>query len=371
MHKKTIAVILLAAFSGTCWTFIVLISGFLTAYRLFEWSINSAVQTVFVQNTNLESEPSIRVLGPDNPFFKVVKNEPNDFGIQWKDVKINLENPTCRLKQLGGPGVRVMGKLNGMKEYPVTIDTGYPCCLLITDTVVADSALEIYPIKSIAKEDIGGLCHVARIDIADMSITDPPCEYLLGHYEKKVLGQTIRKEKQILFGLAFLQKFAYVLIDNVAGEIEFCAKGDFTPNPDTSWSKYPMFIEKDHRRRERLMVDVPIEGKVTNLKFDTGATAGLLIREKVWNQLSENLTVLRKHNSFMVTLGGKVPCREITVEKLQVGDSLVKSAIIFVESDKTSFLEETPMLGMGYFKNMAIVLDFQQRLLWVKNPKAH
>jgi hypothetical protein len=302
MRKKTVAIICLGTFAGACWTITVFLSAFLTACGAFKWALESSGH-VFIQRDDLASEPGVRVLEPNNPFFKIVKNEPNDFGIQWKDVKINLENPTCRLKQLGGPGVRVMGKLNGMKEYPVTIDTGHPHCLLITDTVVADSALEIYPMQGMA-EDIGGLCHVARIDIADMSVTDPPCEYLLGHYEKRFLGQTLRKQKEILFGLAFLQKFEYILIDNVTGEIEFCAKGDFTPDLNESWSRYPMLIEKDQRGRESLMVDMPIESKITKLEFDTGATCGLFTREKIWNQLSENLTVLRKNNSFMLTPGG-------------------------------------------------------------------
>jgi hypothetical protein len=249
------------------------------------------------------------------------------------------------------------------------IDTGNPMWLIVSDTVVADSTLDIYPMEEMPP-NIGGLCHVPRIKIGDIVITDPLCHYEVGHYEKKVLGLTTWKEKRVLLGLRIMRKFVYLVIDNIAGEVEFCAKGSFQADPNEHWSQYSMSIEEDEWDQERLMVNMRIAGQERQVVFDTGFDGTLSITERTWDELSDKLTVLRRRHSYFATPRGLVPCRDITVERLEVADTLVDNAVIYVKSNDTPFARGGFTLGMGYFKDAVIVLDFERGLMWIKNPQS-
>jgi hypothetical protein len=158
MRKKTIAIVSLAVIAGMCWVLTVFSSAVFVGCKALTWAVKST-RLVIIQSDNLESVPGVRVLDANNPFFKMTKRGPNRVHIEWAETKVTLKNQTCRIAQLGTGLVLVMGQLNGDKEYPTIIDTGNPMWLVINDTVVADSALEIYPIQEMDK-DIGGLCHV-------------------------------------------------------------------------------------------------------------------------------------------------------------------------------------------------------------------
>jgi hypothetical protein len=367
MRKKTVAIISLGTFAALCWTLIVILCACFVGYRAFKWAVTSAYQIVFVERPNLESEPGIRILDANNPFFKVTRKGPKRLDIEWAHINIKLKHPKCRAKRLNGMRVRVMGQLNGDKEYPVVIDTGNPKGLVVSDTVVADSQLDIYPMEM--RPNIAGLCHVAQIEIGDMAITNPLCHYKLSHYERKVFGQIVWKERLVTLGLELMRKFAYLLIDNIAAEVEFCAKDSFQPDANESWSQYPMSIEKDEWNQERLMIDIPIGGETRQAVFDTGSDGGLDMTEGVWQQFRSNLTVQKRRESYLATPRGLVACSRITVKRLAVGDRLINNATINVVSNDTPFQRQNLTLGMRYFQDTGIVLDFQRMLMWVKYPK--
>lgn len=368
MRKKTIAIVSLAVIAGMCWALLVFLSAVFTGYRTLKWALGSSAY-VFVQSNDLASELGVRVLEPNNPSFKVTRSEPNRVHIEWAKTKVTLKNKTCRIAQLGTGFVQVMGQLNGDKEYPTVIDTGNPMWLVVSDTVVADSALDIYPIQEMDK-DVGGLCHMHRIKIGDIVITNPLCHYALGHYERRVLGRTIWKEKRMLLGLGIMRKFVYLVIDNLDGEVEFCAEGSFQADPNEPWSQYSMSIEKDELNQERLMVNMRIAGQERQVVFDTGFDGTLGIIERTWDELSDKLTVLRRGHSYFATPRGLVFYRDITVERLEVADRLIDNAIIHVKSNDTPFARGCFTLGMGYFQDAVIVLDFERGLMWIKNPQS-
>ncbi len=351
-----------------CWALLVSLSAVFTGYKALTRAVKST-GLVLIQSDNLESVPGVRVLDANNPFFKVTKRGPKRIGIKWAETKVILKNQTCRIAQLGTGMVQVMGQLNGDKEYPTVIDTGNPMWLIVSDTVVADSALDIYPMQEMAP-NIGGLCHVPRIKIGDIVITDPLCHYALGHYERRVLGRTIWKEKRMLLGLGIMRKFVYLVIDNLDGEVEFCAEGSFQADPNGPWSQYSMSIEKDELNQERLMVNMQIAGQERQVVFDTGFDGTLGIIERTWDELSDKLTVLRRGHSYFATPRGLVPYRDITVERLEVADRLIDNAIIYVKSNDTPFARGGFTLGMGYFQDAVIVLDFERGLMWIKNPQS-
>ncbi|MHC4314438.1 MAG: hypothetical protein ACYSW3_18455 [Planctomycetota bacterium] len=53
-----------------------------------------------------------------------------------------------------------------------------------------------------------------------------------------------------------------------------------------------------------------------------------------------------------------------------MADASINNAIIFVESIDTPFGGEFFTLGMGYFQDIVIVLDFGRGLMWIKNPQS-
>lgn len=370
MRKKTIAIVSLAVIAGMCWTLMVFSSAVFIGCKALTWAVKST-RPVLIQSDNLESVPGVRVLDANNPFFKVTRSGPKRIGIKWAKTNIKLKHPKCRVKQLAGMNLLVMGQLNGNKAYPVMIDTGNPKDLVVSDTVVADSQLDIYPIEELGPP-FGGLCHVARIEIGNMAITNPMCYYMLSHYERRVLGRTIWKQRDILLGLGLIRKFVYVLIDNITGEVEFCVKGSFEADPNESWSQYSMSIETDDQNQERLMVDMPIAGQAREIVFDTGYGGGLVMTERIWEGFSENLTVIRTRDALLATLLGLEPCHDIIVEKLEVGGRSINNATIAVtvESDSNLSRQESITLGMMYFKDTVVVLDFERGLMWVKNPQS-
>jgi len=368
MRKKTIAIISLGAFAASCWTFIIFFSAFITGYRVFKWAARSTEWVVFVEKANLESEPGIRVLDANNPFFKVTIVEPNRVDVKWAKTDINLERPKCRVKQLGTTLIRVAGLLNGDKEYPVVIDSGCSAHLVVNDVIVVENGLDILPLKVGLK--MGGLCYVAQIEIGDMAITSPPCCYSLTHYEKKVLGRTTWKERNILLGLGLMQKFEYVLIDKINSEVEFCKECSFRADSNESWSQYPISIEADRQNVSRLMVEIPIAAEERKIILDTGADGGLLITEKIWETFSAGLKVVAQSSDRVRMRDGWNEVKKIVVEKLTLGEESINNATIIVMSNNSIFGENFSLLGLDYFADTVVVIDFGRKLFWIRNPQS-
>ncbi len=366
MRKKTVAIIFLGSFVVLCWTEIIFLSAFTTGYRVFKWAAKSTERVVFVERANLESEPGIRILDANNPFFKVTSVEPNRVDVKWAKTDINLERPKCRVKQLGTTLIRVMGLLNGDKEYPVVIDSGCSTHLVVNDVIVVENGLDILPLKEVGLK-MGGLCYVAQFKIGDIEISSPLCCYSLTHYEKKVLGLTTWKERNILLGLGLMQKFEYVLIDNINSEVEFCKEGSFRANSNESWSQYRISIEADRQNVLRLMVEIPIAAEERKIILDTGADGGLLITEKIWETLSAGLKIVDESSDRIRMRDGWKVVKKIVVEKLTLGEESISNATISVMSNDSVFGENFSLLGMDYFADTVVVLDFGRKLFWVRN----
>ena len=65
---------------------------------------------------------------------------------------------------------------------------------------------------------------------------------------------------------------------------------------------------------------------------------------------------------------GRLNCEKTVVPGLQVGNRLVKDALISVFPDDCPLLDESEaLLGMQYFLDTVVALDFENCLLWVKN----
>jgi hypothetical protein len=324
---------------------------------------------VFVEVENLESTPGITLMDPNAGGIEIVKvNDNNGIKVNWSPVGIHLNDTgKCRVRQVGKFNLQVQGQLPNGNEYPVVIDSGNAAPMAVITTVVLENALPVLPFKQLPKGQ-GGFCRLGELKIGDMRVVNPPCRYWTGHYERRFLGWTTWKQKDINLGLGLMQSFVYILIDNISREIEFSVV-HFLAEPNEAWASYPMIIEPGEHGNTRLMVDIPVAGQTRHVMLDTGAGPGLILTEKIWAKISDGLHVVSTVKSFVSSpTDGRVRCNEVVVKELGVGEALIPNAAVFVMPNENPYGEDDFTLGMGFFKETTVVLDFGNNLLWTKNP---
>ena len=354
MRKKTIAIIFLATFSASCWAFML----------AMKWTD----KTVYVYAHDFESSPGVRLMDPNHVIFEIISQESNRVNVKWDKTEIH-HTGRCRVKMREeSPNVQVLAQVNDGKTYPLVIDSGATKYLACTDSLVLDAGLEIFPIDELGK-NIGGLCHLDQLKIGALTIVHPACEYWLAHYERHVLGQTIWKEKKLNLGLNLMKEFSYILFDNVTREVEFTTNNSFNPQDSNQWHQYPISIERNDKQYARLMVDIPLVGQIQRIEFDTGAAPGLILTESTWAKISSGLNIRYQEKGQLRTpLSGWLPCRMITVEQLALGNISINDARIHIIADDNPFGKDEFTLGIGFFRKTVIVLDFERKILWVRNP---
>lgn len=348
MRKKTFITISLWIIIAICWTLV--------------FALRYTKQTVFVYTPNLESCPDIKILDANNPYFQVTY-EPNRIFTEWKETNIFLKESKCRVKKPKGKHIYITAVLNNNK-YPLIIDTGFGECLVVNDLTVTDNNLGIFPFKT-GNPALAGLCHIDKLQIGDMTITNPQSYYYLSHYKKKLFGITTFKQRKIILGLGIMRQFRYVLIDNIDSILEF-SMDSFHAEPVESWRQYEMLIENDSQNTTRLMVKIPIAGENTKIAFDTGYDCCLIMTEKIWERYAIKLHKVKEKKNRSLLTSGVYDIREITIDKLSIGNKIFPNESIHIFSDNTIYGPDFFMLGINCFKNTVIVLDFEHNLLWVK-----
>lgn len=353
MRKRIYVIIFLWIITALCWVFV--------------FALKYANRTVFVYTDNLESMPGIHVLDANNPYFRVTLKEPNEVAVNWAGKRVEMKKPECRVSRLGGALAYVQGQLNEDKEYPVLFDSGFSQHALVSDTVVQDAGLDIYPVKGLGGT-IGGLCHLGRLRIGDLTIVNPPCAYTLAHYEERRFRRAPLKEKKIWLGLRLMKQFRYILFDNVSREVEFSIKESFKPSDPNQWRHFVTTIKSYGPAGEKLMVDIPVAGHPRRVYFDTGAGSALVVAEDVWETIESELTVLRRSRKKINMMDGFESCEEVIVEKLVVGETTRSCEKVHILDNESRWGKELFLLGIGFFQETVIVLDFTSELLWIKKP---
>jgi predicted aspartyl protease len=356
MRKKTIVTILLFIFIALCWVFI--------------FALKFTNRIVFIQARNIDGIPGARLLDPNNGIFEIISQEPNRVNVKWEKTDIYLKD-SCRVKMReNSQGVEILGQINNRKSYPVVIDTGATGYLAVTDSLVPDADLEIYPVDGLGK-NVGGLCLIKKLKLGTLTIVHPACVYWLAHYERRVLGLTTWREKNINLGLGLMKEFGYVLIDNVTREVEFAVKNSFNPQDSKQWHQYQMVTEHTEKQSSRLIIDIPLAGESRQIELDTGAASGLILTEKIWAEVSTGLRLLSEEQAQLATpLFGLLPCRKITVERFDVGNISINNAQVSVIANDSPYGHDNFVLGVGFFKKTVIVLDFKRNTLWIRNPES-
>jgi hypothetical protein len=100
-----------------------------------------------------------------------------------------------------------------------------------------------------------------------------------------------------------------------------------------------------------------------------GSGNGLAVRKSLWNKICANIPSVKvKRGCDLYPYIGRLDCKKAVIPKLQVGGRLVNNALISVFPDDCPLLDESEaLLGMQYFLDTALALDFEKSLLWVKN----
>ena len=336
---------------------------------IFSGALLISVKTAefeLVETTDLTTQPGVRVLSEDWDGITITElaNQPGNFSVDWKETSINLSG-TCRVDRLDRNNVRVLAQLPNGGQYPIVIDSGNPRYLLITDTIVAEAGLEIYPMQGLGA-NIGGFCHVCPLKIGNMEIVHPPCEYTITHYRMRSLGWTWWREKKLNMGLGLMKGFKYIIIDCAGGAVEFSSEQSFQADASQAWSQYPMTLETDQRGHEWLMVDIDLGSGLRHIILDTGAGSGLIAAKDAWAKLSQGLQIKDVVSDKLIMTYGLEPCENITLTELRIGDMLLCDAVVKVIDNNNPWGPDFALLGIGYFANTAIALDFEHSRLWIQ-----
>ncbi len=328
---------------------------------------------VYVTDSILDSLDPNQILGDDNPAFTVTDKEPNQFSIKWKKSEIR-QAKTVRLNTLGPPCIRIMGSCwNGKgilrPQYPVYIDTGCGSTVLVTDSIVKDARLGFYP-KQMG-EGHAGLCHLCQLKIGNITFVHPPCTSRSGHYEKKPVGEEAQIAHEIFLGVGMLKSFKYILLDTPVEQVEFSVQDSFDPNDPGLWRNFPMTIETTRSLNDILFVTIPINGKDCKVQFDTGAECGILVTTSYWQEFLKPLDHQGPKSTYIRKFDGLKRADCYTVKELGFAGYVIGNAEVIIQLSNEERAKDSKILvGMEFFQGCALVLDFENGLLWLKRADA-
>ena len=334
-----------------------------------------------VNTKNLEDRADVHLMDPNGgPYLiKVARSNSGMKGFWWTiDGRIEQQKP-CRVQYhklyAANHFMVVEGRIgNGKKRYPIILDTGASQPIFVKDIHVLDNKLPIYPIGTNDIDSEGyrlGLCHLPKLRIGEVTLANLACLYLERHMELELFGLPIARDESIIVGLPALREFKYVAFDSVNREVEFSHGKVFEPAELQLWARYPFSIEEDLYGNALLFVEIPIAGEKMELQLDTGSGNGLVLRQELWETISPKAPNVKLRTSKeLYPYIGQLPCKRGIVGELKVGDRTVKGAKISVFPDDSPLLIHCHgLLGMQYFRDTVMVLDFEGGLMWVKNPQ--
>ena len=92
------------------------------------------------------------------------------------------------------------------------------------------------------------------------------------------------------------------------------------------------------------------------------------MNQDLWQRINKDFKDIRlKKGKDFYPYIGKLKCEYAFVPKINIAGRALENARISVFPDDSLLLEECDgMLGMQYFLDTVIVLDFERNLLWVK-----
>jgi len=264
----------------------------------------------------------------------------------------------------------VQGRLANGNSYPVVLDTGASPPLFVNDIHIVENNLPVRPFRTSPRDPVGrGMCQLPELRIGPIVIAEWPCFYREQHFERRFLGLAGSKDKTIIAGLGVLRAFKYVAFDGINKEAEFSLDRVFEPADANAWASYPLQVEEGWQDNAYLFVIVPVAGREIRVQLDTGSGRGLAISRRCWQELSKRIPNTKLHRGKdLYPYIGWVNCRRGVIRELEVGNRTIENAMVSVFPDDSPLAEQcNGLLGMQYFEDAIMVLDFERNLMWIKD----
>ncbi len=266
----------------------------------------------------------------------------------------------------------VEGKIDNGKCYPVVLDTGASVTLFVNDIHIVENQLAYSPMKSGYNDPSGwGKCCLPKLNIGQVTLINWPCYYREQHAEYRLFGLPVAREKAVIAGLGALRKFKYVMFDSIREEAELSLVKTFEPVNHNIWTKYSFDIEEELNGNTFLYVKIPVAGEETELQLDTGSGKGLAVSEELWKKISQRVPQIRlTQDKDLYPYIGLLACKHGVISEIKIGERTIKNAGISVFPDNSPIVDRcSGLIGMQYFQNTIIVLDFERNLLWVRSTR--
>jgi hypothetical protein len=262
------------------------------------------------------------------------------------------------------------GVVNGKCTYPIVIDSGMDYPILVSDVHIRENSLPVFPFTNQEGEWLkGGVCRIDELSVGTYRLVNIYGPYKEDRIALRVFGVPVFREKTLILGLPFMMRMKYLLMDGERKELEMSADRSFTAKGTDSWEQWPCAIHEG----PILVVEIPIMGREMSLRLDTGSGGGLEIKESVWRDIREEFPPvnLRKDTRFYPLAGGRIPSREGLVKNMMVGTRRVQDGKLVVLSDDARAVDQAQgLLGMEFFNDTTMVLDFERNLMWVRRASS-
>jgi hypothetical protein len=190
--------------------------------------------------------------------------------------------------------------------------------------------------------------------------------------EVQFFGLPLARDKAAIAGLQALRRFKYIAFDSIRKEVEFSLGTTFEPENSDSWAKYPFTIEEDLGGNNYLFVKIPVAGEEIEIQLDTGSGRGLAIAEELWEKIyNKTQPVKLKKGRDLYPYIGWLLCKRGVIPAIEIGNRIVRNAMISVFPNDSPIVDGcSGLIGMQYFQDTVMALDFERDLMWVKAPQA-
>ncbi len=319
---------------------------------------------------DISKNPSLAHFDVNNLPFDVKKEYQQDKGITIITVVPKFEpgaNKTFSMKYhhsliYSAPNVHIPVEFPNGRKYIAYLDTGLPFYVFLTSDIILDYKLSIWPMDP--NDTFKGLCHIPVLNIGPARIKDAAGYYWEQQWQFRILNIPVYKHSAIILGVKFIKSFDYVLFDNVGREVVFSKDGAFEPDNPQVWMSFPFSIKPDSFENERIMVQIPVNGYVCELFFDScGDKPGLRLNKSHWQAVEPKLSVKRLKKTHIYNFqAGRVAVQKAAVSQISIGDKILKNAEIVISEDPNSLSK----FSLDYFQDTVVVLDFVNRRMWIK-----
>ncbi|MBW8017446.1 MAG: hypothetical protein FVQ82_14800 [Planctomycetes bacterium] len=340
------------------------------------------IDNVVIPDADFTAARSLKLMDPEGPIF--IKEIVTTDGFNTYEYSSNRV-PVIDMPDIATADFHldeydrnhymvVKGKMTCGKTYPVILDTGANLdALIVQDIHIRQNDLPVYPLtKSSGPESKMSLCAVEQLTLGDFKLRDYTGVSWGQHVELKLLGLIpLGRSTDICFSLPLMSKFKYFKFDTPARQVQFSAKKSFKPQSEENWHRFPLTIEylNNDRSKQRLFINLEVNGIPIRPLLDTGAGLGLMMNNRLWERVKDNFEETgRSKFHFILPYhfeGNKPRCVGIKVKDLSLGDMSIKNAEITVLPETKNWKKTDCIMGMGYFREKTVVLDFEKKTLWV------